>query len=326
MVILSFVVFSAVSLYFRQLKLGVILLCTVLVLLVCMKVTKQFPPLQSFFRDDGFILRKKIVEIDYQDSCLSALRSGNSDGSPESALSAALLCSISEAKSAMEALTKFTALSAGHREQIAIRDCEELLDLSVSELAWSLGEMYRIRAGGVRGFSSAGNMKAWLSAALSNQDTCLEGFAGTDRLLEKFVRGNLFRVNQLIANALAMYTQMEIRVFKPLSNVTEYYYGGGVDFRTTAAAADEMAADVVVAQDGSGQYQTIGDAIDGAPSYSRRKYVIRVKKGVYKENVDVKKRKTNILLVGDGIGKTVVTGDRNFLQGWTTFRTATFGN
>jgi hypothetical protein len=40
-----------------------------------------------------------------------------------------------------------------------------------------------------------GNLKASLSAALSNQDTCLEGFEGTDRRLESFIKGSLIQVN-----------------------------------------------------------------------------------------------------------------------------------
>ncbi|PIN08624.1 hypothetical protein CDL12_18795 [Handroanthus impetiginosus] len=41
LVILSFLVFSAVSLYFRHLRLAIILLCVAMLLLLCMKVTKQ---------------------------------------------------------------------------------------------------------------------------------------------------------------------------------------------------------------------------------------------------------------------------------------------
>lgn len=86
-----------------------------------------------------------------------------------------------------------------------------------------------------------------------------------------------------------------------------------------------MHANAVVAADGSGRYRTITEAIDEAPNYSTRRYIIYVKKGVYRENIDMKRKKTNIMLVGDGIGETVVTANRNFLQGWTTFRTATVG-
>ncbi|XP_057797009.1 uncharacterized protein LOC131013022 [Salvia miltiorrhiza] len=41
LVILAVFVFSAVSLYFRHLRLAVLLLCITLVLLLCMKITKQ---------------------------------------------------------------------------------------------------------------------------------------------------------------------------------------------------------------------------------------------------------------------------------------------
>ncbi|KAI5669063.1 hypothetical protein M9H77_18916 [Catharanthus roseus] len=41
LVILAFLVFSAVSLYFRHLRLAFILVCVTLLLLLCMKITKQ---------------------------------------------------------------------------------------------------------------------------------------------------------------------------------------------------------------------------------------------------------------------------------------------
>ncbi|CAE5958054.1 unnamed protein product [Arabidopsis arenosa] len=41
LVILAFFVFSAVSLYFKRLQLAFILICVTLMLLICMKVTKQ---------------------------------------------------------------------------------------------------------------------------------------------------------------------------------------------------------------------------------------------------------------------------------------------
>jgi Pectinesterase len=69
----------------------------------------------------------------------------------------------------------------------------------------------------------------------------------------------------------------------------------------------------------------IKEALNGAPEMSEKRYVIYIKKGVYKENVEVKKKKWNVMLVGDGMGVTVISGDRNFIDGWTTFRSATLG-
>uniref|UniRef100_J3KYD7 Pectinesterase n=1 Tax=Oryza brachyantha TaxID=4533 RepID=J3KYD7_ORYBR len=47
-------------------------------------------------------------------------------------------------------------------------------------------------------------------------------------------------------------------------------------------------------------------------------------RGVYQENVEVRKKKTNIVIVGEGMGETVITGSRSMAGGWTTFRSATF--
>ncbi|CAI0434974.1 unnamed protein product [Linum tenue] len=41
LVVLAFLVFSAVSLYFRHMRLAFILVCITLILVLCMKVTKQ---------------------------------------------------------------------------------------------------------------------------------------------------------------------------------------------------------------------------------------------------------------------------------------------
>lgn len=271
-------------------------------------------------------------EVENKESCLMSVQSelqNSGPPTPESVLIAALRSSLNEARLAIQTMTKFTSLSVSYREQNAIEDCKELLDFSVSELAWSLSEMRGLREGD-RNPASEGNLKAWLSAALSNQDTCLEGFEGTDNHLQGFIEGSLKQVNQLIGNVLSMYTQLHALPFKPhsqnsTSNTSAEFpkWITEGDEQLLRASPARMHADAVVALDGTGHYRSISDAIYAAPSYSKRRFVIYVKKGVYKENVDMKKKKTNIMLVGDGIGETIVTGNRNFMQGWTTFRTAT---
>ena len=31
------------------------------------------------------------------------------------------------------------------------------------------------------------------------------------------------------------------------------------------------------------------------------------------------------MMIGEGIGRTVITGDHNYVDGWSTFDSATFG-
>ncbi|KAM0954411.1 putative pectinesterase [Dioscorea sansibarensis] len=258
---------------------------------------------------------------------------------PVSIMHAAVKGTINEAIRAIESISSLASLSINLRERTAIDDCVELLDYSVSELGWSLEEMSFIEIEENNNIHREGNLRAWLSAALSNQDTCLEGFDGTDGRLKNYIKGSLDEVTQLISNVLEMYRRLRsIMPHFPVRNETIGGEGGehnNYEIPPWITSEEEelmsgdpkggMRVDAVVAGDGSGRYRTIMAAVDDAPSHSSRRYVIYVKKGIYRENVELKKKKSNIMMVGDGMGETVITGSRNFMQGWTTFRTATFG-
>ncbi|GFZ04495.1 plant invertase/pectin methylesterase inhibitor superfamily [Actinidia rufa] len=86
-----------------------------------------------------------------------------------------------------------------------------------------------------------------------------------------------------------------------------------------------MAIDLIVAQDGSGHFTRISDAIHAAPSFSTRRYYIRIKEGLYIENVLVGKEKTNLALIGDGMDKTVISGNKSHGGGFQTNETPTVG-
>jgi pectinesterase len=66
--------------------------------------------------------------------------------------------------------------------------------------------------------------------------------------------------------------------------------------------------DAVVAQDGSGDHFTIKAALEKAPPGSKR-FTVHVKKGLYAEVVEI--YRNNVMLLGDGAGRTVITGNRS---------------
>lgn len=85
---------------------------------------------------------------------------------------------------------------------------------------------------------------------------------------------------------------------------------------------------VIVSPYGIDNYTSIGDAISAAPNNTKPEdgyFLIYVREGYYEEYVIVPKDKKNILLVGDGINKTVITGNHSVIDGWTTFNSSTFG-
>ncbi|MBI5382936.1 MAG: pectin esterase [Opitutae bacterium] len=77
--------------------------------------------------------------------------------------------------------------------------------------------------------------------------------------------------------------------------------------RVSAAAA----ADAVVAQDGSGQFKTVQEAVNAAPQTvdPARRWVILIKPGTYREVVYVQREKRFLLLRGEDAAKTTITYD-----------------
>jgi pectinesterase len=70
-----------------------------------------------------------------------------------------------------------------------------------------------------------------------------------------------------------------------------------------------QSARVVVAQDGSGAYRTVQEALDAVPLNNTKPVVIFIKKGIYKEKLNLPKKKDFVRLVGEDLNTTVLTYD-----------------
>lgn len=228
----------------------------------------------------------------------------------------------------------------------AILDCLELLDYSAEELNWTLSSIAHKPSGnnGVDGYTNS-DAAVWLGAAFGNQGTCIDGFEGT--ITNSLVKG----VVTSSVNQITTLVQMMLRSLRHTTPAAPRHSSknAATDRRNLGAstasadpfpppwikssgdrkllqqaAAGGVNADVTVAADGTGNYTRVADAVLAAPDHSPRRYVIYVKQGVYKENVEIKRTKWNIALIGQGMNSTVISGNRNHVDGWTTFRSATF--
>lgn len=70
-----------------------------------------------------------------------------------------------------------------------------------------------------------------------------------------------------------------------------------------------LANDLMVARDGSGDYTTVQEAIDAAPSGNTEPFTIFIKNGVYKEKMSIPSNKPFIQLVGESVAYTILTYD-----------------
>ncbi|KAL5972748.1 hypothetical protein ACLOJK_039553 [Asimina triloba] len=203
--------------------------------------------------------------------------------------------------------------------QIGLSDCMELMNLSSDRLKDSLSALDHDDLTP----QSHAAVHSWLSAVLTNHVTCADGLRGHTK---SSMTGDLDRLIALARTSLAVVAAIS----PPNEDDLLGRLAGGLpawvsarDRKILKASANDINADVVVAKDGSGKYTTVQEAVNAAPENSEVRYVIYVKKGTYNEKVDIGKKKTNIMLVGDGMDSTIITGSLNVVDGSTTFNSAT---
>ncbi|XP_028790019.1 probable pectinesterase/pectinesterase inhibitor 61 [Neltuma alba] len=266
---------------------------------------------------------------------------GSTAASEQDLVHISLNMTLQHLSKAFDSSTAISNVQMGPRERSAYEDCLELLEDSVDALLRSLTSVVPSPSGGGGG-GSTDDVLTWLSAALTNQDTCSEGFADTSGAVKNQMASNLKNLSELISNCLAIYAgsdagndfsgvpiQNRRRLMGDIDNgdISGEFptWLGKRDRRLLSTPAPAIQADIVVSKDGSGTVKTIAEAIKKVPEHSSRRIIVYVKAGRYEEeNLKVGKKKTNVMFVGDGKGKTIITGGRNFAQGTTTFHTASF--
>lgn len=221
------------------------------------------------------------------------------------------------------------------REKGALHDCLEMIDDTLDELRRSAAELKDF---GFKNYSLADhkeNLMILLSAAQTNQESCLDGFSHdkADKVVRRALVVGQMHVFRLVSNVMAIiknltdtemaknsYSSPERRLGENTNSEWPEWLSAG-DRRLLQAST--VTPDVTVAADGSGNFRTVSAAVAAAPGGSSRRYVIRIKAGVYRENVEIPRSKTNLMFVGDGRTTTIITGNRNVVDGSTTFNSAT---
>ncbi|XP_050288672.1 pectinesterase [Quercus robur] len=204
------------------------------------------------------------------------------------------------------------------REQAALLDCVELMDLSMDRVFYSKVAFQNMTT------SSIEDAHAWLSSVLTNHVTCLDGLEGSARTtMEPGLKDLISRARTSLAMLVAVSPlKTKVMIDEPLNGEFPTWVTSR-DRTLLQALPKEIKANAVVAKDGSGKYKTVKEAVASAPNNGKTRYVIYVKKGKYKENVEVGKSKKNLMIVGDGMSSTIITGSLNFVDGTTTFNSAT---
>jgi pectinesterase inhibitor-like protein len=216
----------------------------------------------------------------------------------------------------------------------ALTLCQGLFEDAVDRLNDSISAMEVGQGGKLLSSAKINDLETWLSATLTDQETCLDALQELNSTLVDDVRTAMENSTEFASNSLAIVA----KILGLLSNFNipihrRRLLGFGGEFPDWVSPGDRRlledisvtATRATVAKDGSGDYKTISEAVAAVPKKSETRFVIYVKEGNYSENVILDKHKWNVMMYGDGKTKTIVTGNLNFVDGTPTFNTATFG-
>ncbi|KAK7269384.1 hypothetical protein RIF29_22110 [Crotalaria pallida] len=230
------------------------------------------------------------------------------------------------------------------RAKMALETCKQLMDLSIDEFVRSNDKISEFNLANVDDILA--NLKVWLSGSITYQDTCLDGFENTTSDAGKKMKDMLTTSMRMSSNALAIITEMANTVTD--WNVTKLIGGrrllllqdsdeddersfylptwveNGADVRKLVEAIRfRIKPNVTVALDGSGDVKKIHEALKKVPENNKKPFVIYIKEGVYNEYVEISKDMKHVVFFGDGGQKTRITGNRNFIDGFNTYKTPT---
>lgn len=90
------------------------------------------------------------------------------------------------------------------------------------------------------------------------------------------------------------------------------------------SAGNQWKDTIVVSRDGSGDYRTLTEAMEGIRAFMDYKVTVRVKNGIYKEKLIVPSWLENVEFIGEDVDKTIITYDDHAnINKMGTFRTYT---
>ncbi|KAF9620788.1 hypothetical protein IFM89_014623 [Coptis chinensis] len=162
------------------------------------------------------------------------------------------------------------------------------------------------------------DLKTWSSVVIALKTTCLDDLLEKPGL-QKTMQDDLMNATQITFNALAIVDEISQILSKV--NSTEFpvkinqnsmrllnaevdkdgypAWFSAVDRRFLALKKTHLTPNVVVAKDGSGQFETITEAISTYPKNNEGRFIIYVKVGQYHEKVTIPETAINIFIYGD---------------------------
>ncbi|KAL6500209.1 hypothetical protein OROHE_025575 [Orobanche hederae] len=337
--------------------IGKIVVSVVSLLLVVGVVKNNGRPQEHESHNPSMKMITSICEMtNYKEACAGSLESTakNSSATAKDYILAVIGAPLDEVRKTIDAADKVNANNeTDPYNYIGLEDCKDLLEYAVDTLQASISlvgdsDLHTIE-------DREHELLSWMSAVYALQTTCRDQIDNPE-YKSAIEENGMVNATQLTHNAVNILAELSqvlklFNVQQPLINDVDHNattmsshrrllssslpsdgypaWFTAADRRLLARQSSRggIRPNVVVAKDGSGQFKTIGQAVASYPANHQGRYIIYVKAGVYDEQVIIDKKKPNIFIYGDGIDRTIVTGNKNFgKKGIKTMHTATFAN
>ncbi|GMJ12413.1 hypothetical protein like AT3G05610 [Hibiscus trionum] len=272
---------------------------------------------------------------DYKEACENSLAGSNTTDSKE-LIKAGFKAAIREIENVVKNSDTIQDVAKDPMSRQALDDCKEVMGYAIDDLMKSMDQLGAFNASSLDEYVE--NLKIWMGGSITYQQTCLDGFVNVSTEAGEKMRKLLNTSQMLTSNGLAMVSEIP-KLIRDLNFSALTRAGGAtrkllakdgfpswVSFRQRMLLQQnpsQMKPNVVVAKDGSGKYKSINQALKEVPKNNASPFVIHIKAGVYSEQVLVDKYMSNVVFIGDGPTKTTITGRLNFIDGTSTFKTAT---
>ncbi|PSR91054.1 Pectinesterase inhibitor domain protein [Actinidia chinensis var. chinensis] len=160
----------------------------------------------------------------YPDLCYTSLAGYASavQADPARLARVAVAVSLSRARRTAKYLSNLSRTidyGGDHRAAAALHDCSSVFGDAVDQILDSLRQMRHLgstSAGGETLRFQMSNVQTWMSAALTNEDTCTDGFEDiSDGAVKTAVNDRVVKVKEVTSNALALVNSYAAKVTAP---------------------------------------------------------------------------------------------------------------
>ncbi|KAL0368211.1 UNVERIFIED_CONTAM: putative pectinesterase/pectinesterase inhibitor 28 [Sesamum calycinum] len=301
------------------------ILVVAMVVAVAVGVTRKQSESSSINAGSTKAVQSICAPTDYIDTCEKSLSDADTTD-PKELIKAAFEFTEKNIGDVIKNSPLFKEAASDDSTKQALAICQEVLDTAIDDLKRSFDKVGEFDASKANEYLE--DLKTWLSAVITNHETCIDAFENTTGDTGEKMKNVLQTARQMSSNGLAMVSNMS-SIFTSLQTgsaasrklLSEEEADLFISKKQRSLLA--LQPNAVVAQDGSGQFKTISAAIASVPQKNNQMFVIHVKAGVYKESVEIPKKVNKIVLIGDGPLKTRITGRKNYAEGVKTFHTAT---